>query len=73
MSHIPITGNEIWCPCCQDYKKFLKIQNAATLIEVNRRTVYRYLEEGKVYAFKTAGGTFRVCSGCLIKADPNKF
>jgi excisionase family DNA binding protein len=69
-SHISIIGNKIWCPLCQDYKKFLKIQKAANLADVNRRTVYRYIEEGKVHAIKTAGGTSRVCVGCLIKSEP---
>lgn len=70
MSHFSITGNQIWCPYCQEYEKFLKIQNAAALADVSRRTVYRYLEEGKIYAVKTAGGTYRVCSGCLLKSKP---
>jgi len=70
MSHISITRNKVWCPYCQDYKKFLKTHNAATLADVTRRTIYRYIEEGKIYSFKTAGKTYRVCSGCLIKSEP---
>lgn len=70
MSYFAFTENQIWCPLCQDFKKFLKIQNAAKLADVNRRTIYRYLEEGKVHAFKIAGGTYRVCVGCLIKSEP---
>jgi len=69
MSQIAITGNQIWCPLCQDYEDFLRILKAATLADVSRRTIYRYLEEGKIYAVKTAGGTYRVCWGCLIKPD----
>jgi excisionase family DNA binding protein len=69
MSHFAFTENQIWCPLCQDYKKFLKIQKAANLADVNRRTIYRYIEEGKVHAIKTAGGTPRVCVGCLIKSE----
>lgn len=69
MTHATFTGNQIWCPNCQDYKKFLKTHNAATLTDVIRRTIYRYIEEGKIYAFKTAGKTYRVCSGCLLKLE----
>lgn len=70
MSHIIFTENRIWCPYCQDYEKFLRIQNAAKLADVSRRTIYRYLEEGRIYAVKTVGGTYRVCSGCLLKSKP---
>jgi excisionase family DNA binding protein len=70
MSHISTTGNKVWCPYCQDYKKFLKTHNAATLADVTRRTIYRYIEEGKIYAIKVAGNTYRVCSGCLFKSEP---
>lgn len=70
MTHVTFTGNQIWCPICQDYEKFLRIQHAATLADVNRRTIYRYLEEGKIHAVKTVGGTYRVCSGCLLKSEP---
>lgn len=69
MSHLAIIGNQVWCPLCQDYEKFIKIQNAAILIDVNRRTIYRYLEEGKIYAVKTAGGRYRVCCSCLLKSE----
>lgn len=69
MSQVFITGNQIWCPLCKDYEDFLRIQKAATLADVNRRTIYRYLEEGKIHAVKTAGGTYRECRGCLIKPD----
>ena len=69
MNYVTFTGNQIWCPICQDYEKFLKIQHAAALADVNRRTIYRYLEEGKVHAVKTAGGTYRVYCGCLLKSE----
>lgn len=73
MTHITFTGNQIWCPYCRDYKNFLKTHDAAILAAVTRRTIYRYLEEGKVYAVKVAGGTYRVCSGCLLKSEPENF
>lgn len=69
MAH-PILGGRIWCPLCKDYVQLLKVQNAAKLLDVNRRTIYRYIEEGKIYAIKTVGKTYRVCGKCLIAA-PN--
>lgn len=69
MSHVDFHRNKIWCSLCEEHEKFLKIQTAATLLEVNRRTIYRYVEEGKIYSVKTVGGTLRVCSGCLVKPN----
>lgn len=70
MSHISISGNKVWCPRCRDYEKFLKTYNAARFADVTRRTIYRYIEEGKIYAVKAAGNTYRVCGGCLLKSEP---
>ncbi len=69
MSHITFRENQIFCPLCQEYRKFVKIRNAAVIIEVSPRTIYRYLDEGKVHSVKTPGGTSRICSGCLIKKE----
>jgi excisionase family DNA binding protein len=69
-SHISIIGNKLWCPRCQDYEKFLKTHNAAALADITRRTIYRYIDEGKIYAVKVAGNTYRVFSGCLLKSEP---
>ena len=69
MTHITFKENKIWCPLCQEYEIFLRIPKAAELADLTRRTIYRYLDEGKIHHVKTAGGTFRVCSGCLIKSE----
>src|ERR1044072_3542715 len=61
------TGQRIWCPLCKELHRFLRIPNAARLLEVNRRTIYRHIEDGSVHVFKLGGnGRYRVCSGCLL-------
>ena len=66
------SGQKIWCPLCEDYSVFLRIQNAARLVEVNRRTIYRHLEDGGIHAFRVAGtGYYRVCSACLLAQYPD--
>ncbi len=65
----PIVAGRFWCPLCEEYVQLLKVQNAAKLIDVNRRTIYRYIEEGRIFAIKTVGRTYRVCSSCLLKSD----
>lgn len=67
MAHPIIHGEQVWCPSCKDYVQLLRIQSAAKLADVNRRTIYRYIEEGQVYAVKVAGKTYRVCGSCLLK------
>jgi len=69
MSHPLIIGDKIWCPFCKSYSKFIQIRNAAKLADVHRRTIHRYIEEGKVYVVKVAGTSYRVCSGCLVNPD----
>ena len=61
-----IQGDQIWCPLCRCHNKFLKIIKAATIVDVNRRTIYRYIESGHVHVVKVVGKTARVCSGCLL-------
>lgn len=63
------SSDEVWCPRCNEYARFIKISKAAELADVSRRTIYRYIEEGGIYSFKIAGRTQRVCSSCLLKPD----
>ena len=62
-------GEQVWCPYCKGYYKLLRVHGAAKLADVNRRTIYRYIEEGRVYTVKIAGKTYRICSGCLLKKE----
>ncbi len=62
-----VQNDEIWCPQCRRYTKFLRVMKAAKIADVDRRTVYRYAESGSVYSVKIVGKTIRVCSGCLLK------
>ena len=69
MSHPIIVGDQVWCPLCKGYVQLLKIKKAAKVADVSCKSVYRYVEEGKVYSVKIAGSTIRICSRCLIKHD----
>lgn len=76
MSPQVVKDSKVWCPLCNTYVQILKISYAAQLAEVDRRSIYRYIEEGKVYAVKIAGSCYRICSSCLIQPDvppPSKF
>jgi len=67
MSQPTFVGEQIWCPRCNKYTKFVKSAHAARLAGVTRRTIYRYIEEELVYAIKVAGKLYRLCSSCLLK------
>ncbi len=69
MAHPIILGDQVWCPRCKQYVQLLKIRRAAKLADVSCKTVYRYVEEGKVHTVKIAGSTIRICSSCLLKCD----
>jgi predicted transcriptional regulator len=67
MAHPIILNDQVWCPLCNKYAQLLKISKAAKLADVSCKTIYRYVEEGKVHSVKIAGSTMRVCSSCLLK------
>jgi predicted transcriptional regulator len=69
MPHPAVLDNEVWCPRCKRYVQLLKVAKAARVADVSCKSVYRYVEEGKVYSVKVAGSTIRICSGCLLKHD----
>ena len=67
MAHPFISGNQVWCPICREYVQMLRVPKAASLADVSRRTVYRYIERGGLFALKVAGGASRVCGRCLLR------
>lgn len=67
MAHPLISGNQVWCPVCEAYVQMLRVPKAASLADVSRRTVYRYIVKGSVFSLKIAGGTYRVCGRCLLR------
>jgi hypothetical protein len=39
-----IQGDGIWRPLRQSYTRFLRVVNAAKIVAVHRRTIYRYID-----------------------------
>jgi excisionase family DNA binding protein len=69
MAHPMIIGDQVWCPRCGQYAMLLRTSKAARVADVSCKTVYRYIEEGKVHFVKIAGSTIRVCAGCLLRHE----
>jgi excisionase family DNA binding protein len=63
-----IKGKETWCDICQNYTQRLTVPQAADLIKVSARTIYRYLEEGRIHSCETATKRRRVCANSLFKS-----
>jgi excisionase family DNA binding protein len=64
-------GQQVWCPSCNKNVQVLRVSNAAKLVDVGPRTIYRYIDDGSVCAWKAAGKTLRVCKGCLLRRYPD--
>jgi excisionase family DNA binding protein len=61
---------QLWyCSRCRQNSSFVRIPVAAQTAGVSTKTIYRYIEEGSVYAIRIAGKTYRVCLTCLIQPD----
>ena len=57
----------VWCPLCKKQVRLWRVAHAAKLVDVNSRTIYRYIDAGSIYAVKVAGKTYRVCADCLLR------
>lgn len=62
-----VLGDKVWCPRCNEYVKFVRVSQAGRIVDVDRRTVYNYVKQNKVYSVKVAGSTMRICSHCLLR------
>jgi hypothetical protein len=48
-------GEHLWCPLCNKQVQLLRVSNAAKLVDVHPRTIYRYIDEGLVFRAKGSG------------------
>lgn len=64
-----VVGHKVWCPLCCQHVELRSVPSAARVVDVNRRTVYRYIDQGLVYGVKVAGKTRRVCALCLLRQN----
>ena len=64
-----LIGNRIQCPRCGHIAELITVTKASHVASVSRRTIYNYIEEGRVSIVRIAGKTSRICSACLLQAD----
>ena len=64
-----VLGEKVWCQRCRQYVKVIRVSGAAKIVDVDRRTIYNYIKQQKLFAVRVAGNTIRVCSNCLLRQD----
>ncbi len=64
-----VLGGKVWCQRCREYVQVIRVAGAAKIADVDRRTIYNYIKQKKVVAFKIAGNSLRVCSHCLFREN----
>lgn len=64
-----VLGDKVWCPRCGEYVKVVRVAGAAKIVDVDRRTVYNYVKQNRIFAVRVAGSTLRVCSHCLLRGQ----
>jgi hypothetical protein len=67
-----VLGDKVWCPRCREYVKVIRVSGAAKIVDVDRRTVYNYIKQKRVFAVKVGGNTLRVCSHCLLRQSDDE-
>jgi hypothetical protein len=54
-----------WCPACAAEVRMVTSDEAATMARTNPRTIYRWVEAGKVHSTETADGATLICLNSL--------
>jgi excisionase family DNA binding protein len=56
-----------WCGQCAAEVRMCTPEEAATLARVSTRTIYRWVEAGKVHFTETVGGPLLICLNSLLE------
>lgn len=58
-------SEKLWCPVCQSDTQMISVDQAAILQQVNARTIFRWVDEGRLHYAETAQGLLRICLNSL--------
>jgi hypothetical protein len=58
-------SNEHWCAYCQQIVKMFNVDQAALKAGVSSRTVFHWVEAGRVHSTETAEGLLLICPDSL--------
>jgi hypothetical protein len=54
------------CPVCHLNSELLTTRQASAIAQVNSKSIYRWLAQGKAHGVRTSGGQYRVCKNSLF-------
>ena len=54
-----------WCSSCSTEVEMISVDEAAVLSNVSTRTMFRWVDDGRVHYTETANGLLRVCPNSL--------
>jgi excisionase family DNA binding protein len=60
------------CPNCNRLSEMLTIKEAFVFMENSRRTIYRWIDDGKVHIRRSAGGHTLICKTSLLRPANNR-
>jgi excisionase family DNA binding protein len=60
-----------WCPACAGQVQMVTPDEAAVIARVSSRTIYRWVEAGKLHFAETAEGFLLICPQSLLKISSN--
>lgn len=60
------TSDYRYCFSCHRQTRMLTSAQAADVLNVSRRTIYRWVQEGKIHATRIPSGHLRICEDSLL-------
>jgi hypothetical protein len=54
-------ATSLWCSQCGMKAEMLSVEEAVTMLNISPRSVYRWLEAGRVHYCESEKGTLRIC------------
>jgi len=60
-----------WCDGCKELVTMISSEEAAAIAGVSSRTIYRWVEAGRIHFIETAAGGLRICSNSIVNRLPS--
>jgi len=60
------------CPTCNTLSEMLTIKEAYVFMENSRRTIYRWMDDGKLHIHRGVGGRPLICKTSLLGPPNNR-
>lgn len=61
---------QLWCSGCQEHVSMLRVEDASALVGTTARTIYRWIEAGKLHFEESDKGLVLVCTKSLADIMP---